>query len=75
MTPRLWGWVALLAIATAYEVWGVIDPAPNDTLSELTRHVFGVSSSVGRWVFIVAWGVLASWFVAHILGKRSARKE
>lgn len=69
MTPRLWGWVALLVIASAYEVWGVLDPSPNDTLSELTRRVFGVSTVIGGWVFLVLWGVLGSWFAVHIMRK------
>ena len=71
MTPRLWGWVALLVIASAYEVWGVLDPTPNDTLSELTRRVFHVSTLIGGWVFLVLWGVLGAWFAVHIMRKSS----
>lgn len=75
MTPRLWGWVAILVIASAYEVWGILDPTPNDTLSELTRRLVGIGGTWGRWVFIIAWGVLGSWFVIHILGDRTSRKR
>ena len=74
MTARAWGWVAILVIASAYEVWGVLDPAPNDTLSELTARVFHVSTEAGRWVWLVAWGIFAAWFTVHISRSRSRRE-
>ena len=66
MTPRLWGWVALLLIAAAYEVWGLLDPAADDTLSELTAHAFHTTSRVGAVLFSCAWLLFAAWFLPHI---------
>ena len=66
MTPRLWGWVGLLTVAVAYEAWGLLDPSSNDTLSELTAHVFKTTTRAGAVAFALAWVLFAAWFLGHI---------
>jgi len=66
VSPRLWGWVGLLTVAVAYEVWGILDPHSGDTLSELTADMFKTNTRAGAVAFALAWVLFSAWFLAHI---------
>lgn len=66
MNRYLWGWVAILVVAVAYEVWGVwFRKAPGDTLSELTAHVFRSGTAVGFAALMALMTFLLLWFPIH----------
>lgn len=37
------------------------------TLCDVTRRALHTDSKVGRWAFLLGWGLLAAWFPGHIL--------
>lgn len=60
-------WVSWLGLFVLFEGHGIWSETPGDTLSERTRVWFATKTVAGRWGFIIFVGVLAAWFVPHIL--------
>jgi len=67
VTPRLWGWVGLLTVAVAYELWGITDRRPGDTFSELVAYSFRTTTRVGATAFIVTSLLISAFFLPHIV--------
>lgn len=61
-------WGGLIAAGATYEAYALFNTRKEDTLSELTRATFRTrSSKAGRYSFLVAWTVFATWFTGHIM--------
>ena len=60
-------WVGWIALFGAMEGNAIVSETEGDTLSERTRVWFGTKSRAGRWGFLAALGLFASWYAVHIL--------
>lgn len=68
VSPRL-VWGGLLATGGLYEFYALTNDVEGDTLSEVTRDVFGTDTRRGRVAFTVAYVAFSVWFVPHIAAK------
>lgn len=66
MNPNI-VWGALFLIGLAYELYGVFNHSPGDTLSERTRAWFHTHGRRGRGLFLLSWLLFTAWFVPHIV--------
>ena len=60
-------WVGWLALFGAMEGNAIVNETEGDTLSERTRVWFATKSRAGRWGFLGALGLFATWFAVHII--------
>ncbi len=59
-------WLVLLVGGFIYEMWGVLNRAAGDTLTEATRAVMGDPSRLRWWLIIAAVIGVGVWFVPHL---------
>jgi len=72
VTAWTWLWLAWGAMFVAIEGAALFNKTPGDTLSEHFRKWFHTDNKVGRWSWIVVFGIFAAWFVTHIAVQGSA---
>jgi hypothetical protein len=69
-------WIVILVLAGALEAYGVVHPAKDDTLSEVSRWIWRTDTFWGKWLFRLFWAAFALWFGPHIvkIERATARK-
>lgn len=60
-------WIGILVAAGVLEIYGVLRPGKDDTLSETTRWIWNTHTPVGKWLFRIFWVAFAMWFGPHIV--------
>lgn len=68
LNPRkVWG--GLLTVGGLYEFYALLNDQEGDTLSEVTRDVFGCDCKRGKVTFTMAYAAFSVWFVPHIAAR------
>lgn len=60
-------WMVQLGVAGVHEVYGVLHPQAEDTLSETTRFLWRTDTAWGRRLFWCFRALFAAWFGPHIV--------
>ena len=60
-------WATWAATFVVFEVNGIVNETPGDTLSEQTRRAFNTKTRMGKIGFVTSIVALVGWFIPHIL--------